>query len=193
MRKRLFFIMGKTNTGKDSIGKYMRERFGLGDVVSYTTRTKRDYEIDDVHHKFTTPKQMAEIMRDNNVIAYTKNEITGIEYCATLECMTSDDCVYIINPNGFKWFKENGCLSNVEYKTIFVYAPEDIILQRGIQRGDDKYTLEKRLESERDEFDEFMLSDEVDFIVRNDSYFEYALTEINGIMQIIGGFENEED
>ena len=44
--KTIICIVGKTGTGKDTIAKYLYNKYGIDAICSYTTREKRDYETD---------------------------------------------------------------------------------------------------------------------------------------------------
>ena len=41
-------LEGKTASGKDSVAKFIEASYGIKQVVSYTTRPKRDYEKDGI-------------------------------------------------------------------------------------------------------------------------------------------------
>jgi guanylate kinase len=151
----LYFIVGKTSTGKDTVAKHLETKFGFQPVVSYTTRPKRVYEIDGKQHYFIDQNKMAEIVKQGHMLAYTKNEQTGIEYCATEDEMQKGDLTYIINPEGIRWFQENTSLSNDSYKIIGLNLDEKEITKRAKRRGDNPETIKIRLQSEREEFDDF--------------------------------------
>lgn len=150
----LYFIVGKTSTGKDTIARYLNEEYGLKPVVSYTTRPMRDYETQGKEHIFITPGEMNNLIDNEPLIAYTKNEQTGIEYCATAADLNYQDMTYIINPEGIKWFQENG--ADLDYCIIALSLDEQEQRHRAIRRGDNLNVLEKRIQSEKKEFDDFL-------------------------------------
>lgn len=159
-------IVGKTSSGKDSLAKYIKEYYDIPAIVSYTTRPKRESETNGIEHWFISKEEMAELLKTENIIAYTKNDITGIEYCAIEDKSLGKDFVYIINPEGIKWFEENN--SSTELYSIYVDLDEESIIARGNLRGDDPAVLSKRLYSERDEFDNFKNSNLYDYLLVND-------------------------
>ncbi len=67
---KLFLIMGKSASGKDTLYKDIVSRFGdrLGIVVPYTTRPKRQGETEGVEYHFITEGQMSRMKRDGKVI-----------------------------------------------------------------------------------------------------------------------------
>ena len=67
---RLFFLMGKSSTGKDSIYNKLlkREDLRLGRVVSYTTRPIRAGEVDGVDYHFCTEEQKNKLHGENRIV-----------------------------------------------------------------------------------------------------------------------------
>lgn len=67
---KIFFIMGKSATGKDTIFKHLlaREELGLTNIVSYTTRPIRKKETNGVEYHFCDEAAEAEFERSGKVI-----------------------------------------------------------------------------------------------------------------------------
>lgn len=182
----LIIIMGKTSSGKDGVARYLKEKYGIPDLVSYTTREKRVQETDGVEHWFITKEQIKEIKDKESLVAYTINEKTGIEYCATTQSMPAEICTYILNPDGYDWGIQYGALNDTSHIIIYVECSEDNILSRGIIRGDNPDVLLKRLESERDEFDNFRQAERYDYIINNDGDQESLLQQVDVVCSAIG-------
>lgn len=181
-RKKIIAVVGKTSTGKDTISKYMHEKYNVPFVISYTTRPMRDYETDGKEHYFITKERMSELISDKkNIIAYTINAKTGIEYCATKECIKDDYAIYIVNPDGIEWLKQN--CPDIDVVSIYLNLDESEIIKRGTERGDDIKRLKTRLDSEREEFDTYMESKKWDYLI--DTRFERDLVyaEVDVIME----------
>lgn len=177
-------IVGLTNSGKDSVAKYINEVYNIPMVVSYTTRPKRDYETDGKEHWFVDKAKMTELMKRDDVIAYTKNKTTEIEYCAVGGLKPNENLVYIINPEGIYWFENNG--GKAEMYSIYIDADETDIYNRGINRGDDKQVLTTRLTSERAEFIEFRDKGHYDYIIHNNKTLEHMYNEVDKVMYSLG-------
>lgn len=182
--KKLIFIVGKTNSGKDTVAKLFKELYNIPMVCSYTTRSMRNYEIDGVQHYFINKADMTKLIKTEDIIAYTKSEKTGVEYCATVESLTEETMIYIINPDGIKWFKEHGT-KEIEVVTIYVDLDNDTILNRGLSRGDDIGVLKLRLESESREFNEFKDSKEYDYYIDNSDTYEELKKQVEDIAGVI--------
>lgn len=67
---KLFYIMGKSSTGKDTIFKDVseREELGLKNLVMYTTRPIREKETDGVEYHFVTEDEADELQRQGKII-----------------------------------------------------------------------------------------------------------------------------
>ena len=67
---KLFCIMGKSASGKDTIFKHLiqDETLGVKTVVSYTTRPMREGEQDGVEYHFVTREKLEELKREGKVI-----------------------------------------------------------------------------------------------------------------------------
>lgn len=184
--KLLIFVIGKTSSGKDTVAKYIKDKYSIPMVCSYTTRGMRDYEEDGVQHYFVSKERMKEILGTESIVAYVEFPKTGIEYCATLESIKSDVAVYIIDPSGIEWFKTNGCASDTKFFSIYVDLSEDMILQRAKDRGDKVDDIVTRLDSERDIFDNFKHSKGYDYIIDNSGSYEELLDKVNYILNCEG-------
>ena len=64
----LFYIMGKSATGKDTIYKRIKEEIDINEYILYTTRPKRTGETEGVDYHFVTDKQIEQFRVRNKVI-----------------------------------------------------------------------------------------------------------------------------
>ena len=168
---RYILIIGKTSSGKDTIAKYLKYKFGVKPLVSYTTRPMRDGETDGVEHYFISKEEMQYIIdyKSKNLIAYTKFPKTGHEYCALDPDPEGikDGCLsYIINPEGIGWMKSN-YKGNNKFFSVYVDCDEDTIRRRALNRGDGVKAIEDRLDSEREQFDKYKKSGKYNFLFDN--------------------------
>lgn len=70
---KLYIIMGKSATGKDTVAARLRERLEcaghpLKEIVDYTTRPMREQEQDGVDYHFVTEERLAELQEAGKVI-----------------------------------------------------------------------------------------------------------------------------
>jgi len=67
---KIFYILGKSSTGKDTIYKRINndKSLALNDIVLYTTRPIRDGEIPDVTYHFVTEEGYQELKNSGRII-----------------------------------------------------------------------------------------------------------------------------
>jgi len=66
---RIFYIMGKSASGKDTIYKKLLERIpGLKTIIPYTTRPIRDGEVNGVEYFFTTREDLEQFRKEEKLI-----------------------------------------------------------------------------------------------------------------------------
>jgi guanylate kinase len=175
----IFAIVGKTASGKDTIARHISETFHLPIICSATTRPMRDYETNGKEHWFVTKEQMAEMKNSPNVIAYTKMPYTGIEYAATTDMVKGySDMIYVINPEGIRWFKENGT-KNQTMLSIYVDLPDSMIVDRAVKRGDRMCDVMDRLASESKEMNEFRDKHKYNLYVDNSGALSSTLDRVD--------------
>lgn len=78
---KLFVVMGKSATGKDTIFKKLKENqeLGLKSVVGYTTRPIRDGESEGVEYYFVGDEELKELQRKGKIIEHRAyNTIHGV-------------------------------------------------------------------------------------------------------------------
>lgn len=171
-------IVGKTSSGKDSVVRILKEKYGIDMVVSYSTAPKRDDQIEGVHHYFISSEEMARILKEEKVIAYSKTK-RGTEYCATLKTLYKEpNLTYIIDPAGIECLKEN----NIEFISIYVDCSNKEIVLRGSKRGDSIIKLTERLTDETEIFDGYKDSGEWNYIIDNNGSFEALVKQVDSIM-----------
>ena len=165
-------IVGKTASGKDTIARHLNDVLGIKQIVSYTTRPKRENETDGIEHYFISDEQMDAILKNasTNLIAYTRFHKTGYRYFAVdpdIDGTSDETRSYIINPDGIKWMKKN-YYGNGKFFTVYIDCDEYTILKRATNiRGDKLDDVIKRLDSEREQFDAFKESGEYDLLFDN--------------------------
>lgn len=188
-KKKLFIIVGKTSTGKDTVCNYMKQKYGIKPVISYSTREMRSYEKNGVQHYFVSDQEMNELEKRNDLLSWAKFPKTGIRYCATLSSIRDADmATYILNPDAVDWMMEHMGNLNAEIIIIYMNLPEDAIRQRARLRGDDPEKIKERLASESEEFDQFYDSGAFDFEVDASVCKTKLFDQIDRILQVHEAF-----
>lgn len=174
MKKKIICIMGETASGKDSIAKYISKNFGINQVVSYTTRPKRDSEEDGREHFFISKEEMADIKKNQHMFAYTciqdktKTDVDGYEYCTTIEQLKDDVFIYVIDPNGVNYMKTDPeIMKNLELLVLYIYVPYEVRRERAQKSRSDFDKFETRCKQEEAQFREMVKDKNFDYIIEN--------------------------
>ena len=183
----LLLVLGRTASGKDSLINKLCERTGLKQLISYSTRPRRDNEGDT--HVFVSEEEYQEMLADGRVAVDTK--IAGNYYWSTIEQLYETD-VYIIDYIGYKKLKELN-LPNLRLVSVFINTPDKVREERALsKRKDDKFVFRKRSLDEAAQFREMLKNADFDYSVSNIE-LPKAYSVLRWISEIEGVWKNYEE
>jgi guanylate kinase len=158
----LVCVLGRTASGKDSLVQKLCERTGARQIISYTTRPRRENEGDT--HVFVTDAIYEQMRAENQVAAFT--QIGEYKYWSTIDQLYDND-LYIIDYQGIKTLRELN-LPNLKIITIFINVPDHIREERALNyRKDNKATFRTRDFNERQQFRDMLKNADFDYAVSN--------------------------
>lgn len=197
-KKKLFCVVGETCSDKNTIiDKVVHDSPEIfKQICSYTTRPKRDGEVDGVDHYFLTPEKFEEIRhaRRKEILAYTKiaskESDPGYEYMTLFSELYTGN-IYTIDPNGLDYLKTHFG-DKLDIVTIYIYAPYETRAYRATHiRHDDLKAFSERVKSEHAQFDVFRNYKDYDYILYN---FNGQLDSCVSAFKAIANYElNERD
>ena len=83
---KLYVVMGKSSTGKDTIYKELMAKTDLKAIVMYTTRPMRDGESDGREYFFVSDEETVQFEKDNKIIEIREyNTVHGVWKYFTLD------------------------------------------------------------------------------------------------------------
>jgi len=175
--KKLFCIVGRTGTGKDSLVDLVCSSLGMGKVKSYTTRERRPGEGDD-SHVFIKPVEIDRFRGE--MAAYTK--IGEVEYFATVEQVLEGD-FYVIDPNGLDDFRTRWDFNKFPMSIVVIYVtvPKMTQMSRLLGRGDSVEKSNSRMLAENNQFGEFEIRQQMNYTIVN-SDLEQAVSDLKGVI-----------
>lgn len=125
---------------------------GFHKVVTTTSRGIRDSETQNIDYNFVSNDKFIEKIRNNEFVEWKNyNTIDGVWYYGTTYedlQQANNRSVLIITPRGLKELLDKG----YNITSIYIYANNDTIKKRLIDRGDSKDEAERRLLSDNEEF-----------------------------------------
>ena len=120
---KLITITGPSGAGKDTVARMLSEMSGYKVLCSYTTRPKREGEIDGVEHHFVEKSNVPH----DKMLAYT--QYGGYEYWVTID-QVKNKSIYVIDEDGLKALCKR--FPDIELFKICVSAKENTRLSRGV-------------------------------------------------------------
>ena len=136
MRK-IFAVMGKASTGKDTLTKMLSETLELPIALSFTTRPMRVGEKQGVEYNFISDDDFWDLHGCDLLAEYTSYEVASGEtwhYGLTKEELEKADYVLVIvNPDGLKQLKE---IYGHKICSILIDAPADVRIKRYLDRDE---------------------------------------------------------
>lgn len=163
---KIFFIMGKSATGKDTIFEQLieNEDLNLKTVIGYTTRPIRQGEVEGKEYHFVSENRLEQLKGEGRVIEYRAyNTIHGIWYYFTVDDgqidLSKGNYIYIGTLESYeqvvKYFGQQ------QVVPIYIEVENGIRLERALKR-EKKQELPKYAEMCRR-----FLADEDDFKEEN--------------------------
>lgn len=163
---KIFIIMGKSATGKDTVFKRLIETkvLKINTVVSYTTRPIRHGETNGVEYFFVNEKRMVELQNANKIIEQRSyNTVHGVWNYFTVDDgqinLSESDYLLIGTLESYEQIKKYYGKSNIY--PIYIEVDDGIRLRRALNR-EQKQKVPKYAELCRR-----FLADEEDFSNKN--------------------------
>ena len=168
---KIFCLMGKSSSGKDTIFKKIRDdkELNLKPIVSYTTRPKRTNETNGVEYFFINEKELNKFEKEDKVIEKrVYHTVHGDWYYCTINDeqidLESNNYLLITTLESYKSLKDY--FGEDKVYPLYIHVEDGIRLQRALDR-------EKNQEnSNYDELCRRFLADNNDFSKENLSALE---------------------
>lgn len=174
---KIYCVIGRSASGKSSLTREVANQLGLKVLKSYTTRPKRESELNESDHIHISSEEVSNFSDD--IVAYTK--IGEYEYFCTKQQLLESD-FYVVDPVGYYSLKEKSRELGIKIESIYISVPRRILYQRAIDRGDSIEAYSKRTEDENVQFTKFANSNDMRFVILNDGTFEESVDKFMRIM-----------
>ena len=163
---KIFCLMGKSSSGKDTIFKKIRDdkELNLKHIVSYTTRPKRTNETNGVEYFFINEKELNKFEKEDKVIEKrVYHTVHGDWYYCTINDeqidLESNNYLLITTLESYKSLKDY--FGEDKVYPLYIHVEDGIRLQRALDR-------EKNQENPNfDELCRRFLADNSDFSKEN--------------------------
>jgi len=171
----MIILCGASASGKTEVVKCLVKNYGYKKLVTYTTREKRNGEINGVDYNFISRQEFIDLKQNNfffETVEYNNNF-----YGTAIKDITNEKVV-ILEPSGFQKYHHSDLPCVIGF---FLDSKLDNRVKRMIERGDSLESIEFRKKN-----DDILFSKEsiegMDYIINSDglSIDEIAL-QVNDI------------
>ena len=136
---KIFYILGKSSTGKDTIYKNILEdeTLGLKDIILYTTRPIRDGETDGKSYHFVSEKEYEDIKKSGLIIEERSyNTMHGVWRYFTVKDSSIDlsNNNYVIIGVLKSFIDTRDYLGSDKVVPIYIEVDDGLRLQRALNR-----------------------------------------------------------
>ena len=135
---RIYCIMGRSASGKDTVYKELRRRFpGFRSYVMYTTRPRREGEQDGVSYHFITDEELSELEKSGRLIEKrVYHTALGDWSYATVDDgqinLSGQDYLMLTTPEAFVRLRER--FGKEQVRDIYIEVDDGTRLMRAIKR-----------------------------------------------------------
>lgn len=140
-------LVGKSGSGKTTIEDELIHKYGFKRAISYTTRKKRENDVEGVNYFFVSREDIERLKQEDRL-----GEC--ITYIDDIYALDKEQCkadrVVVVAPEGLKQLKEKKDLYVI---SIYLDVSKEVRKERMLNRGDSLENVEKRLEKDDVLFD----------------------------------------
>ena len=177
-------LVGKSGSGKDTIARLLQKWYSLKPVCSYTSRPKREGEIEGREHHFITRAEAEHVLATRSAEVVAQTEISGNLYFALKEDLEKAD-MYVIDPKGIEYIQAN--FPEIELYQLYVYCDDNVAVRRVQKRGDDLEVYKARHASENRMFNTYFSEHKYDKLIDNSVTEEKMIVKLMEIMDEVLG------
>lgn len=138
----MIILVGPSASGKSVVAKKMIEKFGFKKIVTYTTRSKRVNEVDDIDYHFISLEDFLNKKDNDYFIEYA---FYNNNYYGTAFNDISSDKILIVEPQGANTYYEK---LKKDAFLVYLEASEENRRKRMIERQDAIESIDERLKSD---------------------------------------------
>lgn len=185
----LTVLVGRSASGKDTIKKELIRR-GMNSIVTYTTRTPRDGEVDGIAYHFVSLEDfLTKELKGHfaEITHYNTANMGTVYYGTALEDLknASDNTVIILNPDGLKAIKK---IEGLDFTSFYIIAKKSVLKKRLRERGDNRKEAKRRIKADRKDFKDMIY--EVDYIIENNG--NKSIAKLADTIQFIVNYKRGE-
>jgi len=142
-------IVGKSCSGKDTLRKRIERKFGMTYAVSYTSRPRREGEVEGDDYHFISDEVAEQFIEAN--IFFECAVFNGWYYGIT-KAQFKESHIFIMTPSGLKEVPEK---DRKESLVVYLDMPRLLRGGRMADRNDDNDDITRRMLADEEDFKDF--------------------------------------
>lgn len=189
-KEKFFVLCGASCCGKDTLLNYLKEKYNLNTLISYTTRPQRINEVDGKDYYFVKKNKFINMIESNEFIEYKRYVATRVGdkkevwFYGTSkeEFEKTNRKIGILDVSGIKKIQDYYGKENVVI--IFVECEKALRESRAKNRKD--YDVERwanRCAFDDLEFSKKFVKEEVNFVIHNNNDKDFMMLQADNIMK----------
>ena len=149
---KIIALIGKAGSGKDTIMKKVlaAHPLGINEIISCTTRPKRDNEVEGINYFYLTNDQFTYKILNGEMIEATC--FNGWHYGTSYDTLRSDFInIGVFNPDGIHALLQD---KNIELKVFYINADDKVRMLRQLNREENPNVNEivRRFQTDEEDF-----------------------------------------
>ena len=158
----------KADHGKTTILNELEKR-GMKKAINYTTRPRRESEKESAEYEFITKPQFEEMWEQGKLLQ--RAQFNGEYYGISIDSLDNNvACIQIVDTVKDVKNRAKELGKNPQILTFYIAVDEQERMRRMKNRGDTIETIEKRIEIDREKFQN--ARDVADYIIPNKNVIE---------------------
>jgi len=166
----VLIIVGASGSGKSTLAKTIEKQLpDFSRIVTYTTRPKRENEIDGIDYHFVSNETFDSMIKQGDFVEHASYR--GWHYGTAVNFGKNEDKIVVLTPAGARAFRRYAKTHpelNLDIFIVYLQVDRRSRLIKILQRGDDLEEAYRRSLSDVGQFDSF--EDEADFVINNENY-----------------------
>jgi len=166
----VIILVGASASGKSTLAKeFEKQNPNFSRIVTYTTRPKRNGEIDTVDYHFISNEVFESMVKEKMFVEHA--DYRGWHYGTAVNFGKDEDKIVVLTPAGARAFRRYAKTHpelNLDIFIVYLQVDRRSRLIKILQRGDDLEEAYRRSLSDVGQFDSF--EDEADFVINNENY-----------------------
>ena len=136
----IYCILGKSNSGKTTLAKYLKDKMNIETVITCTTRPMRSSEKQHIDYHFLSKEEADKLLELGEFVETTYYTVAGGDVwlygTKKSDIDTSKNQLIVVNPYGYKSFKE---IYGDNVIGIYLNPPLLVRLKRILKRDKNGY------------------------------------------------------